>query len=49
MSEDPTVGVCYDADRLDLGRVGILPNAKYMNTEEGRLMAAEGIQLEHES
>ena len=49
MSEDPTVGVCYDADRLDLGRVGILPDAKYMNSEEGRLMATEGIQLEHES
>jgi uncharacterized protein len=23
ISSDPTLGVCFDADRLDLGRVGI--------------------------
>ena len=27
---DPTVMVCWDADRLDLGRVGILPNPKFL-------------------
>ena len=29
---DPTVMVCWDADRLDLGRVGIYPNARYLCT-----------------
>lgn len=29
---DPTVMTCWDADRLDLGRVGITPNAKYLCT-----------------
>ncbi|MFA6294483.1 MAG: hypothetical protein WC637_22015, partial [Victivallales bacterium] len=24
-SDDPTIGTCWDADRLDLGRVGIIP------------------------
>lgn len=27
------VGACFDADRLDLGRVGITPDAQYMNTD----------------
>jgi uncharacterized protein len=27
-----TVQTCYDADRLDLGRVGIVPNPKYLCT-----------------
>jgi uncharacterized protein len=29
---DPTVQACWDADRLDLGRVGMVPNRKYLNT-----------------
>ena len=29
---DTTVMVCWDADRLDLGRVGIYPSAKYLCT-----------------
>jgi len=29
---DPTVMTCWDADRLDLGRVGIEPNPKYLCT-----------------
>jgi uncharacterized protein len=33
--EDPTVGVCWDADRLDLPRVGITPNPLYFSTEAG--------------
>ncbi len=28
-----TMGVCWDSDRLDLGRIGIKPSAKFMNTE----------------
>lgn len=29
---DVTVQTCWDADRLDLGRVGIKPDAKYLCT-----------------
>jgi uncharacterized protein len=36
---NPTIGTCWDADRLDLGRVGIIPDAKYMNTDLGRQLA----------
>ena len=36
----PTVDVCFDADRLDLGRVGIVPNPKRMATEQGTYYAA---------
>ncbi|MFC2088303.1 hypothetical protein ACFLSX_01780 [Calditrichota bacterium] len=28
-----TMGVCWDADRLDLGRIGINPSIKFLNTE----------------
>ena len=31
-TEDVTVGACWDADRLDLGRIGIKPIAKFLNT-----------------
>ena len=30
--EDPTISVCWDADRLDLGRVGITPDPKRLST-----------------
>ena len=30
--DDPTVGACWDADRLELGRVGIDPDPSYFNT-----------------
>jgi len=33
VSDDPTIGVCWDADRLDLPRVGITPDPKYLSTE----------------
>ncbi len=29
---DPTVQTCWDADRLDLGRVGITPEPRYLGT-----------------
>ena len=35
----PTIDVCFDADRLDLGRVGIEPNPKRMATEQGAYYA----------
>lgn len=32
VSMDPTIGVCWDADRLDLGRVGIRPSPRLLST-----------------
>jgi uncharacterized protein len=32
ISGDPTIGVCWDADRLDLPRVGITPHRRYLST-----------------
>jgi uncharacterized protein len=40
--QDPTIGTCWDADRLDLGRVGIVPSPKYMSTKFGKEIAAAG-------
>jgi hypothetical protein len=39
-SPDPTIGTCWDADRLDIGRVGITPCAHYMSTVAGKDVAA---------
>ena len=39
---DITVGTCFDADRLDLGRVSIIPHPDFMNTEFGREIARAG-------
>lgn len=36
---DPTVRACWDADRLDLPRVGIIPDPELLCTEFGRHMA----------
>ncbi|MDF1860260.1 MAG: hypothetical protein P1U87_08595 [Verrucomicrobiales bacterium] len=40
--EDPTIGTCWDADRLDIGRAGISPDAAFMSTEFGREIATHG-------
>lgn len=32
VSDDPTIGACWDADRLTLWRAGIQPQLKYMST-----------------
>ena len=39
-TNEPTIGTCWDADRLDIGRVGMTPSAQYMSTEAGKGMAA---------
>src|SRR4051812_32477258 len=39
---DATIATCWDADRLDLGRVGIIPNPEFMCTDFGREIAAFG-------
>lgn len=36
VSDDPTVGVCWDADRLDLVRVGIAPDRKLLSTKAAK-------------
>lgn len=36
---NPTIDACFDADRLDLGRVGITPSPNKMATVKGRLLA----------
>ena len=38
-SDDATVNTCYDADRLDLGRVGIPLNPEKMATSFGKKLA----------
>ncbi|HUP31679.1 MAG TPA: hypothetical protein VM184_01510 [Gaiellaceae bacterium] len=35
-SDDPTVGACWDADRLDLPRVGVTPDPELFSTERAR-------------
>jgi hypothetical protein len=40
---DPTIGTCWDADRLDLGRVGMIPNARFMSTAFGKEIADHGV------
>jgi uncharacterized protein len=41
VSRDITVGTCWDADRLDLPRVGIIPDPLLMSTAVGKAMAQE--------
>lgn len=40
--DDPTIGTCWDADRLDLRRCGMIPDAKYMSTAFGAEIADYG-------
>ena len=43
VTADPTIGACWDADRLDLPRVGARPMPQYMSTEYARRAAAGGV------
>lgn len=36
---DPSIGACWDADRLNLPRVGIKPDPDLMSTEAGKALA----------
>lgn len=40
-SDDPTIGTCWDADRLDLGRLGITPCTAYMSTLYGQQLSEQ--------
>jgi uncharacterized protein len=52
-SDDPTIGVCWDSDRLNLWRVAIEPDPRFMSTSPGRdpdrIEWAERLQDEHYS
>lgn len=37
--DDVTIQTCWDADRLDLGRVGIMPDQAYMGTDRAKELA----------
>ena len=41
-SDDPTIGTCWDADRLDLARCNVTPSPAYMSTDKGRELAESG-------
>ena len=36
ISDDPTIGTCWDADRLDLMRVSIYPDSDYLSTKTAK-------------
>lgn len=36
VSTDPTIGCCWDADRLDLSRLGRRPHGRYLSTAAAR-------------
>ncbi len=45
LHKDPTIAACIDADRLEIVRVGIIPEVSYMNTEIGKYVAAKMQQV----
>jgi len=51
VGSDPTVGACWDADRLNLWRVGIRPDPRLLSTgaakSAGRIAWARELQREH--
>ncbi len=41
-TEDKTIGTCWDADRLDIGRIFMMkPSAHYMNSSEAKQIIAK--------
>ena len=41
---NPTIDTCYDADRLDLGRVGFVLNPQKMATDVGAMIAKQSLK-----
>lgn len=41
ISDNPTIGACYDADRLELIRCGIVPLPELMSTPLGKRIAVK--------
>ena len=46
-SPDPTVGTCWDADRLDLPRALIWPDLSYLSTQGARDLLLNGYTWSH--
>jgi uncharacterized protein len=46
---DPTLAVCLDADRLDLGRVGITPDPTRLSTTTAQSIATRQVWHELET
>lgn len=44
ISSDPTIGCCWDADRLDLPRVSIEPDPDFMSTPTGKQIASRPVR-----
>src|SRR5512140_1979141 len=44
ITADPTIGTCWDADRLDLPRVGITPHPLLLSTSAARELAAAELE-----
>lgn len=40
-----TISTCWDADRLDIGRVGTIPDSNYLFSSEAKRIADESDQL----
>jgi uncharacterized protein len=40
LNDDLTIGACWDADRLDLTRIGETPKAEFMSTALGRSLCS---------
>lgn len=41
IAKNETIATCWDSDRLDIGRVGIKPNADFLTSEEAKRIARE--------
>lgn len=41
VAPDSTVGTCWDSDRLEIGRVGIQPDERFMTNHEAKRIARE--------
>jgi len=41
VTENITIGTCWDSDRLDIGRVGIKPHEKFLMNQEAKRIARE--------
>lgn len=49
VSDDPTIGACWDADRVNLWRVGITPDPKLLSTAAAPDLVAEARQFHHQT
>ena len=38
---DPTLAACWDGDRLDIGRVGLTPDAKYFFSDQAKSLVSQ--------